>query len=164
MAGSNGSRERAFARFWARMLAAFRSWTESEPAPVARRDHQSGGARQEDHEGGSTHMDQRSSNGSKRIDHFVYKLIPPRATFATDMSDAEAGIMAQHIGYWRGLTDRGTAIVFGPVADPAGVWGLAVVNAESAEDVYALGMEDPAVKSEMSTFQVFSMPDAIVRS
>jgi uncharacterized protein len=109
-------------------------------------------------------MDQPTGNGSSRIDHFVYKLIPPRATFAADMSEAEAGIMAQHIGYWRGLTDRGTAIVFGPVADPAGVWGLAVVKAESAEDVYALGIEDPAVRSEMSTFQVFAMPDAIVRS
>jgi uncharacterized protein len=79
------------------------------------------------------------------------------------MSEAEARIMAQHIGYWQGLTDQGTAIVFGPVADPAGVWGLAVVEAGSEEDVHALAKEDPAVKSKMSSFQVFAMPDAIVR-
>jgi uncharacterized protein YciI len=109
-------------------------------------------------------MDQRTGNGSKRINHFVYKLVPPRTTFAADMSEAEAAIMAQHIHYWQGLTDRGTAIVFGPVADPAGVWGLAVVEAESAEDVHAIGAEDPAVKSKMSSFQVFVMPDAIIRS
>jgi hypothetical protein len=35
--------------------------------------------------------------------------------------------MSQHIGYWSGLIDEGTAPLFGPVADPAGVWGLATV-------------------------------------
>jgi uncharacterized protein YciI len=109
-------------------------------------------------------MDRGSDTHATKSNHFVYKLIPPRATFAADMTEAEAGIMAQHIHYWQGLTDRGTAIVFGPVADPAGVWGLAVVQAESEEDVDALGMEDPAVTSEMSSFQVFAMQDAIVRS
>jgi hypothetical protein len=40
------------------------------------------------------------------------------------VSEAEAGIMVQHAHYRQGLMDRGTAVVFGPVADPAGVWGL----------------------------------------
>jgi uncharacterized protein len=109
-------------------------------------------------------MDQEADTDGVKNHHFVYKLIPPRPTFAADMSETEGQIMAQHIDYWRGLTDRGTAIVFGPVVDPAGVWGLAVVEAESEADVLALGKEDPAVKSEMSGFQVFAMPDAIVRS
>ena len=109
-------------------------------------------------------MDQGSETGSTRTRYFVYKLIPPRPTFAADMSEAEAGIMAQHAHYWQGLTDRGTAVVFGPVADPAGVWGLAVVEAASEEVVRVLGLEDPAVTSEMATFDVFVMPDAIVRS
>ena len=46
------------------------------------------------------------------------------------MSEAEAAIMGQHAAYWQGQTERGTAIVFGPVADPAGAWGLAVVDAD----------------------------------
>ena len=108
-------------------------------------------------------MDQRAEAGSTNTRYFVYKLIPPRPTFAADMSDAEAGIMAQHAQYWQALTDRGTAVVFGPVADPAGVWGLAVVEAASEENVRALGLEDPAVTSEMATFEVFVMPDAVVR-
>jgi uncharacterized protein len=108
-------------------------------------------------------MDRGSDTHATKQQHFVYRLIPPRPSFAADMTEAEAGIMAQHIGYWQDLTDRGIAIVFGPVADPAGAWGLAVVEAESEEDVRGLSMEDPAVKSEMSTFDVFAMPDAIVR-
>ena len=95
---------------------------------------------------------------------YLYKLIPPRPTFPVDMSETEARIMAQHVEYWGRLTDRGTAIAFGPVADPAGSWGLAIVEAVSENDVRELGLEDPAVTSGMSTFEVYSMPDALVRS
>ncbi len=108
-------------------------------------------------------MDQQD-HGPMKIDHFVYKLIPPRPSFASDPTQTEAGIMARHFGYWRRLMDRGIAVVYGPVADPAGSWGLAVVEAESEEDVHALGVDDPAVSSGVATFEVFAMPDAIVRS
>jgi uncharacterized protein YciI len=101
---------------------------------------------------------------STTINHFAYKLIPPRPTFDTDMSDAEAAIMGQHVGYWQDLVDKGVAVVFGPVRDLAGSWGLAVVEAGAEEDVRALGVDDPAVNSGMATFQVYAMPDAIVRS
>lgn len=56
------------------------------------------------------------------MSHFLYRLIPPRPTFDQDMNEAEATIMGQHVDYWRKQTQRGTAIVFGPVADPAGAW------------------------------------------
>jgi uncharacterized protein YciI len=108
-------------------------------------------------------MNHQSDPRSTKTNYFLYKLIPPRPTFAADMTQAEAAIMARHVAYWQGLVDEGIAIVFGPVADPAGVWGLAVVKAEAADDVHALGLEDPAVRSEMSTFEVYVMPDAIVR-
>jgi uncharacterized protein len=109
-------------------------------------------------------MDPQPHPRSTTINHFAYKLIPPRPTFDTDMSHAEAAIMGQHVGYWQDLAQQGIAVVFGPVRDPAGTWGLAVVQAEAAADVRALGVDDPAVKSGMATFQVYAMPDAIVRS
>ena len=102
------------------------------------------------------------SNGAPS--HFVYKLIPPRPTFDRDMDDAEAAVMARHGDYWQGLVARGTAVVFGPVSDPAGTWGLAVVEAPSEKDVEALGADDPAVSSGTATFEVCPMPVAIVRS
>ena len=96
------------------------------------------------------------------MSHYLYKLIPPRPTFAADMSDAERAIMGQHVGYWQQLLDRGTAVVFGPVNDPAGGWGLAVLTAESEQEVEALGRSDPAVTSELARFEICAMPGAIV--
>src|SRR5688572_26000708 len=96
------------------------------------------------------------------MNHFLYKLVPPRPTFDQDMSETEAAIMARHVAYWQGLAERGTAIVFGPVGDPAGAWGLAVVQAETDEDVRALGDADPAVVSGLARFEVCPMPAAIV--
>jgi uncharacterized protein YciI len=97
------------------------------------------------------------------MNHFLYKLIPPRPTFDRDMSDREAAIMARHVSYWTRVIERGTAIVFGPVIDPAGTWGLAVVAAETEDDVRRLGDEDPAVVSGVARFEIRAMPGAIVR-
>ena len=98
--------------------------------------------------------------------YFVYKLIPPRPTFITDMNEDERAIMGQHSAYWRGLMDQGTVdvIVIGPVLDPAGGWGLAVIGAESMDEVRRHAAGDPAVKSGVATFDVFAMPRAAVRS
>jgi uncharacterized protein YciI len=95
------------------------------------------------------------------VSHFLYKLIPPRPTFDRDMSEAEAAIMGQHVAYWQELVERRTVIVFGPVADRAGAWGLAVVDADSEEDVRALGFGDPAVTSQLARFEVYALPGAI---
>ncbi len=95
--------------------------------------------------------------------YFAYRLIPPRPSFADDMSEAEAAIMGDHVAYWHAYLDRGTAVVFGPVADPAGLWGLAVVEADGEEDVQALAAGDPAIRSGMASFEVHAMPGAMVR-
>jgi hypothetical protein len=36
------------------------------------------------------------------------------------MTEAERNVMQEHAIYWKGLIDRRTAIVFGPVLDPKG--------------------------------------------
>ena len=61
--------------------------------------------------------------------HFALKLIAPRLTFAKDMSAEERAIMQQHVAYWKGLMDAGNVLVFGPVIDPKGVYGLGIVEA-----------------------------------
>ncbi len=96
------------------------------------------------------------------MNHFLYKLIPPRPTFDEDMSEAEAAIMGRHVAYWQELVEDATAIVFGPVSDPAGGWGLAVVEAETDEQVRALGEADPAVVSGLAKFEICLMPGAVV--
>jgi uncharacterized protein len=93
---------------------------------------------------------------------YLYKLLAPRATFAIDMSDAERAIMGQQVGYWKQLLERGTALVFGPVNDPAGSWGLAIVREDSENEVNELGEADPAITTGLARFEILSMPGAIV--
>jgi uncharacterized protein YciI len=95
--------------------------------------------------------------------HFLYKLIPPRPTFASDMSDTEAAVMGDHVAYWAGLVEEGVVVVFGPVGDPSGSWGMAVVEAETEEDVQRLGEQDPAITSGVAAFEIYAMPDAVAR-
>jgi len=77
-------------------------------------------------------------------DHFFVKLIPHRATFAQDMTTEEREIMQQHVAYWTGLMQRGIAVVFGPVLDPAGVYGVGVVETADEGHLRSLIDGDPA--------------------
>jgi hypothetical protein len=95
------------------------------------------------------------------MDHFLYKLLPPRPTFPQDMNAAEGAAMRDHVVYWQSLIARRSAIVFGLVHDPSGPWGLAVVRAGSREDVETIGAQDPAVTRANATFEVCAMPGAI---
>ena len=53
---------------------------------------------------------------------YLFRLIPPRADFAQTMTDAEQQAMAKHMAYWQELLAAGRVVVYGPVADPEGVW------------------------------------------
>ena len=74
---------------------------------------------------------------------FLFRLLPPRADFAQTMTPEEQDAMARHAAYWRGLLDAGRVVVYGPVADPEGVWGLGVVRAGSQAEVVELGEQRP---------------------
>ena len=52
--------------------------------------------------------------------HFFFKIIPPRPTFAQDMTADERGLMMQHAAYAKDLFDRGQLLAYGPVLDPGG--------------------------------------------
>src|SRR6185295_8410074 len=64
--------------------------------------------------------------------YFFCRLIPPRPTFGTDMTDVEKTAMRAHVAYWTEIAKTGAAVVFGPVADPAGVWGLGILRVTDA--------------------------------
>jgi len=78
---------------------------------------------------------------------FVFKLIAPRPTFASDMSPEERTTMLEHVGYWTALAQEGKVLAFGPVADPAGSYGIGIVVAEDLAAAEALRDGDPAVRS-----------------
>ncbi len=97
------------------------------------------------------------------MNYYLYKLIPPRPSFAADMTAAERAVMADHVAYRTRQRDLGFAVGFGPVADPAGSWGVAIVEAESEQAAQDLRANDPAVSSGLATAEVYPMPAAVVR-
>ena len=78
---------------------------------------------------------------------FVFRLTPPRTTFAFDMSAGERATMLEHVGYWAGLAQQGTTLAYGPVNDPSGPYGIGIILAESLAAAEALRDGDPAVQS-----------------
>ena len=96
--------------------------------------------------------------------YFVYRLIPPRPSFASDMNEAERAIMGEHAAYWIDLFQRGQVVVFGPVMAGTGSWGLAVLEAATEEDAHAIAADDPAIMSQMCTFEIGVMTRPFVRA
>ncbi len=95
--------------------------------------------------------------------YFFCRLIPPRPTFAQDMTEKEAQVMGDHVTYWMALAGKGTAIVFGPVADPDGVWGLGVLAVEDETEVQVLTSNDPVMRSEIgATYKILPMPRVVI--
>jgi uncharacterized protein len=89
--------------------------------------------------------------------HFYVRLIPPRATFAADITTDERTHMGEHVAYFGGLFAKGHVLIYGPVLDPEAGFGMAVIEAESAEDVRALMESDPTVRSGMNKYTVSPM-------
>jgi uncharacterized protein len=92
---------------------------------------------------------------------FLFRLIPPRADFAQTMTSAEQQAMAAHQEYWARLMDEGRVVVYGPVADPEGVWGMGVLRATDRAEVLEIGDQDPSVVGGVNTFEVFEIMGGI---
>ena len=93
--------------------------------------------------------------------HFLIKLIPPRPSFAQDMTNEEKQLMQRHVAYWTGLVETGVALVFGPVADPAGSYGIGVVEVEE-EHVADLTANDPvATSGRQFKHEAYVMPQVV---
>jgi uncharacterized protein len=88
---------------------------------------------------------------------FLFRLVPPRADFAQTMTPEEQQAMAEHMEYWQQLLKHGRVVVYGPVADPEGVWGLGVLRAGDRAEVLAIGERDPSVLAGVNTFEVFEI-------
>jgi uncharacterized protein YciI len=93
----------------------------------------------------------------ERSSLFLLRLIPPRADFAQTMTPDEQHAMAGHQEYWQRLLSDGYVVVYGPVADPEGVWGMGVLRAESLAQVLEIGNNDPSVATGVNTFEVFEI-------
>src|SRR5258706_14532556 len=86
--------------------------------------------------------------------HFMLKLNPCRPTFAQDMTKEERDIMQQHFVYWKDLMQKEFVLVFGPVMDAKGAYGLGIIEAEE-EEVKTFIANDPA--SKINNYEYFEM-------
>jgi len=84
----------------------------------------------------------------------VFRLKAPRPTFALDMTDEEREIMSRHAAHWQPYIDSGQMVVFGPVLDDTGSWGLGVIEAEDEDEVRTFAASDPVVTSGTADIEI----------
>jgi uncharacterized protein len=96
---------------------------------------------------------------------FVFTLKANRPTFAMDMTDEEREIMGRHAAHWQPYIESGQMVVFGPVLDGTGSWGLGVVEAEDEdeEELREFAAGDPVVTTGTGTVEVGKMLAGFVR-
>lgn len=94
---------------------------------------------------------------------YVFRLKAPRPTFAMDMTEAERAIMGRHAEHWQPRVAAGQMVVFGPVLDSTGSWGLGVVEADDEDELRAFAAADPAVTSGTAELEIGRMLAGFVR-
>ena len=85
------------------------------------------------------------------------RLIPPRTTFAADMNEEERALMGEHAAYMRRFYEAGTVLAYGPVLDPAGAFGIALLEVADAAEAIAFGDGDPTVLAGMNRYSIAPM-------
>jgi uncharacterized protein YciI len=94
---------------------------------------------------------------------FVFRLKAPRPNFALDMSDEEREVMGRHAAHWQRYIESGQMVVFGPVLDGTGSWGLGVVEADDEDEVREFAARDPVVTTGTASIEVGRMLQGFVR-
>jgi len=103
--------------------------------------------------------------GTEGQRYFFCRLLPPRPSFAFDMSPEEGAVMHEHANYWRAQMEADKVVVFGPVGDPEGSWSLGVVCAPDEAAVHAFQAQDPALQSGLGfRYEVLPFMQAVVRA
>lgn len=75
------------------------------------------------------------------------------------MSAEERAMMQEHGRYWAGEMANGNVLLFGPVADPRGDWGVGIVLGEDEAAVHRMEANDPAMLSGRGfSYEVLPMP------
>ena len=92
--------------------------------------------------------------------YFFVRTNNPRPTFHLDMTPDERAVMQRHVAYWSEKAEQGIAIVFGPVMDSKGVYGMGVYKVEDEAEMRRLIDADPA--NGLLQYEIAPMPRAVV--
>jgi uncharacterized protein YciI len=88
---------------------------------------------------------------------FFFRINPPRPTFAADITEQERALMKLHAEYVRGAFDKGMVLAYGPVLDPAGAFGMALIEAQDLAEVKAFARLDPSIQAGLNGYSIFPM-------
>ncbi len=94
---------------------------------------------------------------------FFARLIPNRPDFAMTMTDEERELMGAHGEHWRPRVEAGDVVVFGPVLDDTGSWGLCVADVEDEAELRSFAAADPTVVSGRFHFEIGTLLTGFVR-
>jgi uncharacterized protein len=92
--------------------------------------------------------------------YFFIRTQNPRPTFHMDITTEERAVMDKHVTYWSEKAAQGIALVFGPVMDPKGVYGIGIYKVQDEAEMRALIDHDPA--NGLLKYEVLPMLRAVV--
>lgn len=96
--------------------------------------------------------------------YFMLRLNAPRPSFPFDATAAEQEAMGAHAGYWQEKVDAGAALAVGPVFDPNGAFGLALVEVKGEEEARALSTADPVIAAGLGfSYDILPVPSLMLR-
>ena len=79
--------------------------------------------------------------------HFFCKLIAPRPTFPFDMNESEKALMSEHARYWMQMCQEGAVLVYGPVMDAKGPFGMGIFEGTDEAEIKRRTEADPVMKA-----------------
>src|SRR5574338_660922 len=90
---------------------------------------------------------------------YFCKLVAPRPSFVQDMTPEESQVMKDHGAYWREWLGKGHVVSFGLVLDPAGAFGIGIVEFDDDAAVRSFTDNDPTIRSGRGfRFDIHPMP------
>jgi uncharacterized protein YciI len=79
--------------------------------------------------------------------HFFFKMIPPKPTFAADLTDERWNLMLLHTQYWMARQEKGEVVVFGQLMGSEGAYGIGIISAADEAGARAFAEGDPITKA-----------------
>jgi uncharacterized protein len=88
---------------------------------------------------------------------FFMRLVAPRPIFPGSMTPEELALMGQHKEYVAKAFEAGKVLAYGPVLDPGGAFGIALLEMEDLAEAESFVRNDPSIVGGMNTFTLAPM-------
>ena len=89
--------------------------------------------------------------------HFFLRLIPPRPTFAYDMSDNERAVMLQHVNYMQQHFAQGRVLIYGPVLAEGDSFGMGMLEVADVAEARQIMDADPTILAGLNRYEIAPM-------